>query len=170
MEEVWKDIPNYEGHYQASNLGRIKSLKRKGRILKQGISHNGYLSVVLSKNGKVKTYRVHRLICNTFIDNHFNKPEINHIDGNKKNNKISNLEWCTCSENMIHAYSTGIFKASGPKKNINQFNINGTFIRKWNSQSEAAKQLNIHQSAISNCCNQKVKTVGGYVWKFAQEK
>ena len=107
IEEVWKDISEYEGLYQISNLGRVKSLPRKNskRIINKEIIKvftklpNGYLKVGLSKNGKTKYYFVHRLVAETFIDNPENKPCINHKDCDKKNNCVDNLEWCTYKEN-----------------------------------------------------------------------
>ena len=116
-KEVWKDIPFYEGYYQASNFGRIKSLDRSvckkydndtrdnfinGLIIKPYL--NEYLYVQLSKNGSIKNKLVHRLVASALIENNENKEQINHINGNKEDNNINNLEWCTRSENMIHAY------------------------------------------------------------------
>lgn len=113
-EEIWKDILNYEGLYQISNLGNVKSLGNKHKhknsiILKQTIDRkNGYLTVSLSKKGKMKMYRVHRLVANAFIDNFNNYPIINHKDGNKLNNCVDNLEWCTYKQNIIHSWENGL--------------------------------------------------------------
>ena len=117
MEE-WKDIKGYEGIYQVSNLGRIKSLERidnsnhkvKGKILKIIPENRGYSVVNLCKDGKCKTYKVHRLVAIAFLENPDNKPQVNHIDGNKKNNSILNLEWVTAEENINHAWDTGLSK------------------------------------------------------------
>ena len=107
MKEIWKDIKDYEQLYVVSNTGKIKSLARKntnGGILKPSHNKDGYLQVILCKNGKTKCFKCHRLVAEQFIPNLNNKPEVNHIDGNKENNDISNLEWVTTSENVIHAF------------------------------------------------------------------
>ena len=108
--EQWKDIKGYEGLYQVSNYGRVKRKYNNGkiRILKPISTNNGYLRVSLSKNSVNNTYFVHRLVAQAFILNPENKPEVNHIDGDKTNNKIENLEWCTRSENIQHAFYTGL--------------------------------------------------------------
>lgn len=124
--EIWKDIKGYEGYYQVSNMGRIKSLPRKiynsgilgknkfyitkEKILKGRLDKKGYLRVVLCKNNKKKDYLIHRLTIEAFKKNVDNKPCINHIDGNKTNNKLDNLEWCTYSENLTHAYKMNLKK------------------------------------------------------------
>lgn len=108
MIEIWKDIIGYEGRYQVSNFGRIKSLgnnkTRKEKFLKLTTDKDGYLSINLSCKGKIKKYQVHRIECQMFIPNIRNKPEVNHKDGVKSNNYIENLEWNTYSENLHHAY------------------------------------------------------------------
>ena len=116
--EIWKDIEGYENKYQISNLGNVKSLEtwtgdkyiRREKILKNMVYGNGYYYVCLSKNGKVKKYKVNRLVAQAFIPNPDNKPFTNHIDGDKLNNNVDNLEWCTQSENMKHASMIGLRK------------------------------------------------------------
>lgn len=131
--EIWKDIPEYEGLYQISNYGRVKSLDtiinckgarnidkhlRHGRILKQSLNQKGYYYVNLSKNGKIKNVRIHRLVAKCFVDNPSNLKLINHIDGNKENNYYINLEWCDYSHNIKEAYRIGL------KKKPKYFGIN----------------------------------------------
>lgn len=119
-KEIWKDIEGYEGLYQVSNYGRVKSFDqfinqknnskalRKGRILKQSKNKDGYLRLRLVKNKKGKTFFVHRLVAKTFISNPRKLNEVNHKDGNKENNNADNLEWCNRSENISHAYKLGL--------------------------------------------------------------
>lgn len=125
--EIWKDIKGLEGSYQVSNLGRVKSLARvikrsdnkiqtfKERILKVLPDNNGYSRVSLPINGKQTKVRIHRLVAKAFIDNPDNRLQVNHIDGNKSNNHITNLEWCTTKENVIHAYKIGLKKPTNRK-------------------------------------------------------
>ena len=127
--EEWRDIEGYEGYYQISNKGRVKSLPRKRmngkgsyymtktRILKHSMTTTGYKKVELTKNGKRKSKRIHRLIAKAFIPKVEGKPDINHIDGNPLNNEIQNLEWCTQRENVLHALEIGLRKTINIPKN-----------------------------------------------------
>lgn len=128
MAEIWKDVECFEGLYQVSNLGRVKSLKRvieqkningtpyiraiQEKILKPQIHKNGYVCVGFTVNGKVYGRLVHRLVAQAFVPNPSNKPEVNHKDGNKENNSMENLEWCTARENQMHSISLGLRKGS----------------------------------------------------------
>lgn len=108
MEEMWLDIKDYEGHYQVSNTGKVRSLKTN-RILKPRVSGQyKYFSVSLCKNGKPKDFYIHRLVASHYIDNPENKYSVNHIDGNKMNNNVSNLEWATGTEQNNHAFRLGL--------------------------------------------------------------
>ena len=126
--EVWKDIKGYEGIYQVSNFGRVKSVARKiklkqyikettEKIMKLDLNKRGYLYVHLCKNGKYKAYRVHRLVADAFVENPEHKDQVNHIDRNVLNNKSSNLEWCTNAENMKHAKDTGFRRGKAVENN-----------------------------------------------------
>jgi hypothetical protein len=121
--EIWKDVPNYESLYQISNLGRVKSLIKGELILTQIFNIDKYLCVNLYKNGKLKIMKVHRLVGFAFLNNELNKPVINHIDGNKQNNILSNLEWSSIKENNIHAWEMGLKKPSEyQKKRVSECN------------------------------------------------
>lgn len=116
--ERWRDIPGFGGDYQVSEEGKIRSFKRcyTGRVLKQYVNaHNGYCYVCLCKNGESRQYRVHCLVAETFLGRRKGEEQVNHKDGNKTNNAVSNLEYCTQSENMKHAYATGLEKRTGLK-------------------------------------------------------
>lgn len=109
LKEVWKDIPGYEGLYQVSNLGQVKSLYGSplGKTMVGSSDRQGYMGIKLWKDGKYKYFKVHRIIAAVFVPNEHGKPMVNHVDGNKSNNDISNLEWCTCKENMAHSSRFG---------------------------------------------------------------
>lgn len=178
MKEEFRDITGYEGLYQASDLGRIKSLERKvktkngyrivrEKILKTSKDKNGYLLVNLHKNNKMKTHRVHRIIAQTFIPNHENLPQINHIDENTTNNSVNNLEWCSLVYNIN--YGTGIYRRSEKsKKKVCQYDLNGNYIQTWNSIKDAGCKLNIQHANISACCKGKLKQTGNYIWKYKE--
>jgi len=125
--EIWKDVKGYEGLYKVSNLGHIKN--SKGKLLKPTLRSNGYLVKNLNKDGVKTQYKMHRIVCGAFIENPENKPDVNHIDGNKQNNKLTNLEWCNRSENMIHAVQTGLLKGK-KRPNVKLTNEQVAYIRK----------------------------------------
>jgi hypothetical protein len=156
--EVWKDIPEYEGLYQISNLGRVKSFQRNRElILKSFKNRYGYHQVDLSKNKKGKSYTNHRLVMLTFkLDVKSYYDEVNHIDGNKENNHIDNLEWCTRSENIQHAYDNELRTSKGENnarsklteiqvKKIRFYGKNQIF-----NQSDLSKMFNVNTRSISN--------------------
>ena len=170
MEEIWKDIKDYEGHYQVSNLGRVKSIKfGKEIILKQHINiKGGYYYVCLLKNGKHKNYYVHRLVAEAFIPNSYNLPQVNHRDENKLNNNVDNLEWCTNEYN--HNYGTINERISqSQSKPVLQYDLNGNLIKEWKSVNECGRN-GFNQGDICKCCNGKRKTAKGFIWVYKNEE
>ena len=178
MIEIWKDIKDYEGYYQVSNLGNVRSVERyvnhklygdmliKSKILKFGKTNRGYLVVQLWRNNKGHSKTVHRLVLEAFIPNINNKPEINHNDGIKTNNALSNLEWSTISENRKHAYKN---KLKLPKtKPVIQYSKENIFIHEYTSLVNASKETNIDITEISTVCRKyrNRKFAGGYIWNF----
>lgn len=161
--EIFKSIKGYEGLYEISNYGRVKSLKKyrakQDRIMKLVISTLGYSIVSLSINGKTKIKRVHQLIAIAFIDNPENKPQVNHINGIKTDNRIENLEWATAKENTQHSFKTGLQLS---RKGIKHHNTNLTendilSIRKSKLlQKELASIYKISQQTISSIKNKKL--------------
>ena len=117
MNEEWRDIEGYEGLYQVSNLGRVKS---KRGILKPRITPKGYLRIQLSKGGNRKDKFVHVLVAETFLCKYDRTLQVNHIDGNKENNKVNNLEWCNCKDNMEHSYEIGLRDKEKLKENMRE--------------------------------------------------
>lgn len=175
--EIWKNITGYEGIYQVSNYGRIKSLKRKKwngksfqiigeKILKPSINNVGYYVVNLAKNGKQKLVLVHRIVASEFLKNDNNLPVINHKDGNKLNNHVDNLEWTTYQNNNIHAMKTGLNRVKKPIKGIN-IKTGEEFI--FESAREAERKLGVSHKNISACINGRQKTAGDYKWELLSD-
>lgn len=174
MCEVWKDIFGYEGLYQVSTLGRVKSLGNRSNhrneiILKPAVVQ-GYLKVNLYKNSKGKIWSIHRLVALTFLKNSNNKPEVNHIDGNKKNNCLDNLEWNTKNENQKHCVATGLRR---PKKSfecklsvqIAKVDIKtNKILHVYGSYREAERITGVAHSNIKKCVKGYFKQMGGYKW------
>lgn len=192
--EIWKDVVGYEGIYQVSNLGNVKSLDRhykqlnnngkecnhfyKGRKLKQHLNNAGYLKVQLSYKYKSIPKRVHRLVAEAFIPNPNNYKCVNHIDGNKLNNNVDNLEWCTYSYNTKHAFKNGLRKPTWQNKTgklnplsfkVSQYDLNGNFIKEWDCLRDIQRELNVFAISVSRCCRGIQKTAGGYKWRYAND-
>lgn len=169
MVEEWNAIEGYEGLYEVSNRGQIRSLKRntsKGKVLKP---HNAgkYLQVCLCKNGKTAYKSIHRLVAKAFAPNVNNFPEVNHKDENKFNNSATNLEWCTQIENL--AYGTRLERIGHAKsKAVRAFNEAGVLIAEYKSIKEAAEQNGLASINISRCCRGIYKQSRGYIWQFTE--
>lgn len=190
-KEKWRSIEGYEGLYLVSNMGKIKSVKpytkggiysgkqRRETILKTGINGSGYFVVSLYKKLVKKTFILHRVVALTFIPNPENKPQVNHKNGNKLDNRVENLEWNTISENQKHSFRIGIRKPSitmagrsGEKsptsKRVNQFDKEGKLVASFVSAKEAGQKMKLDNSQISAACRSiGKKTAGGYIWKYA---
>lgn len=171
---MWRDVVGYEGLYQVSNMGRIKilekiysTIKNKSSIKKQRFKKS-YLTVSLWKKCKAKTFFVHRLVANAFIEIIYNKTFVNHKNGNKADNRVENLEWVTASENSIHsARVLGNVKRgedSPFNKKVYQYSMKGDLIKVYPSLSIAAKENGRTRTAISYCCLGKTETCNGFVW------
>lgn len=182
MEEIWKDINGYEGFYQVSNLGRVRSVDRwvngnhincdfqfmKGKIRKLRKNKYGYWTVLLRKNCTPKGFLVHRLVAEAFIPNPNNLPCVNHKDENPANPVVDNLEWCTNAYNTNYS-NVGERVAKFKFRKVIQFDKNMNEIKRWDSLKEAAKSINRAQQNISRCCRGKSATCGGYKWKYEDE-
>ena len=171
IKEIWKDKKDYEGHYQVSNCGRVKSIKfGKERILKlRTDKKTGYLHVVLCKDGKAKAFTVHRLVAESFLPNPHNYPCVNHKDENKQNNNVSNLEWCSVQYN--NTYGTRIERVAEKKTNgkqskpVLQYTLDGQFVREWESTAECGRN-GFNQGNVVACCQGKLKKYKGFIWKY----
>lgn len=165
MQEIWKDIKGYEGLYKVSNMGRVKRVSRD-RILKN--NNDIYSKVILSKNGYIKSKYVHRLVAETFIANPENKPQVNHIDEDKTNNAVSNLEWPTNSENINY----GMRNEKAGKANsipIYAINIKTSDSQEFYGAAECAKSLGLNASHITSVLKGRRKQTGGYTFKYIKE-
>ena len=170
-EEIWCPIKGYEGIYEVSDQGRVKSIGYgKERTLKPGRNTQGYLQVKLCKNGEKKMYLVHRLVVQTFIPNPDNLPQVNHKDENKENNSVQNLEWCDRKYNVN--YGTRIKKISEKMTNgklskpVLQFTKDGVFVREWKSTHDVERNLGYFHNNISYCCTGRYKSAYGFIWKY----
>ena len=173
MSEEWRDVVGYEGLYQVSSEGRVKSLERKDRlgrtvkerILKPVVVGDGYLKVNLCAGGKPKRFLVHRLVCEAFHENTGNKSDVNHINEDKADNRACNLEWSTAKENMNHGtHNERVAKARS--KPVGQYTRYGDLVKVWPSTQEAERQAGFNHGNISEVANGNRKTAHGFIWKY----
>ena len=199
MEEIWKDIKGFEGRYQVSNLGRVRSLDmtwtvqrrgreytftRKGRIRKFGKTIWGYYSVNIYVDGKTKRFPVHRFVAKTFLPNPYNYPEVNHKDENKLNNTVwinedgsidyekTNLEWCTTQYNLSYGTRNERFqkKSNEPRmRAVNQYDLDGNLINTFKSIAEAGRAVGISTRNIWSICNKKGNSASGFVFRYSDD-
>jgi hypothetical protein len=168
-KEEWRNITlePYSEKYQISSLGRIRSLfKKEPRILNPSI-RSSYLAVQLCDKGNYKTVNIHKLVALAFIPNPDNKPIINHVNGDKLDNKVSNLEWTTNSENCKHAYKLG---KKATRKAVSQYSLDGTFIKSFESITMASKETGCSDTKISSVCKGKRTHTLGFIWEYNDEK
>lgn len=170
MLEIWKDVKNYEGEYQVSNTGKVRSLNYnylgQVRELKQTLSNKGYCKVVLHRpKGTQRHFSVHRLVAEAFIPNPDNLPQVNHKDECKTNNCVDNLEWCDCKYNSNYGTRNERI-VQKMRKSILQFTLDGVFVKEWESIKSAAETFGVKDCSISNALTGRKKTAGGFIWKY----
>lgn len=196
--EIWKDVVGYEGLYQVSNLGRVMNI-RKNKLASLVLNTNGYYRVNVSKNKTWKLMYVHRLVAEAFVEKIEGKTQIDHIDGDRMNNRATNLRWCTQKENAnfpiakerrseSHKGKVGILNPMYGKKRpievvnkmahsmalkynmpVIQYTKDGKFVKEWICAAVAEKYIGVNQNHIRDCCRGKVKSAGGYIWKFIKD-
>lgn len=196
MKEEWRDIPQYEGLYQVSNQGQIRSIDRivrrngettknlRGFILLPLYQKSGYMFVFLSKNGKAKRMAIHRAVALAFIPNPENKPEVNHINEDKTDNRLENLEWATIKENRNYGTriargianrnqtgeKNGMFGKRGSlnpnSKKVLQYDLSGQFIREYDSVKMAAEMTHSNASSIARVANGYLKQTNSFIWRY----
>ena len=174
--EIWKPVVGYEGLYECSNLGRVRSLNynhtNKPKLLKQDLCKNNNLRVTLYNRTK-KRFLVHRVVAEAFIPNPYNKPEIDHINTIRTDNRVENLRWVTHTENMnnpiTHTKSINSkLHYTYNMKAVIQTSKDGTFIQEYKCAREAERATNIDHRSINKCCKGIYKTAGGYIWKYKE--
>lgn len=186
-DEVWMPIAGCTGRYEISSIGRVR--KCDGKILSAPVNSCGYPSVKIIKAGCRKTVTVHRLVAEHFLPNPNDWPQINHIDGNKLNNRVENLEWCTASQNTFHAYHHGLkertkkaaaeslrkFQTHGVEAHVKKSSkpieivcVSTKAVQRFGSANEAARALGLSQGNLSAVCNGRIKSTGGYTARYIE--
>lgn len=178
MDEVWKDVPGFEGRYQVSNLGQVKSLERKvksckgektvySRILRPFVDPKGYCRITIRdlQNHKY-CFQIHRLVAKAFIPNPDNKPQVNHKNGNKTDNNIENLEWVTSRENISHSFEHEL------RPNVSavlQYDLKESLLARYKNCLDAERKTGIKHRTIYTACVRKNHKAAGYIWKFEKD-
>ena len=182
MEEIWKAIEGYEGKYEVSNLGRVRSLDQqlpfttrwgtiayrlaKGKMLTARKIHGGYLGVLFKVQGHTEMKLVHRLVAKAFVPNPQDLETVNHIDEDKTNNRADNLEWMSRADNV--RYGTGSQRKRTPMRKVEQLTVDGQHVAYFDSIKEASEATGVQTRHIGGCCRNEygAKTAGGYRWKY----
>ena len=168
--EIWKDVKGYEGDYQVSNLGRLKSLKRnKELIMSQSTDKEGYKVIKLTKYGVEKMYKVHRLVAIAFLENENTLPQVNHKNEIKSDNRVENLEWCTALYNVNYG-NTPKNISKGKMKPINQFDLEGNLIKTWDGIKQIIRELKIDGKGIKECLIDEKDSYKNFKWKYKFNK
>lgn len=179
--EVWKDIQGYENIYQVSNKGNVRSLDRidiikdgrkfvrTGKVLKAKICRKGYHRVQLCINSKCKHCNIHRLVAIAFIPTTNYNLQVNHIDGDKTNNYVSNLEWVTNSENFNHAMKNNLLNLTSKSKVVRQYTLDGVFIKEYPSTLQVERELGFTHSGIGMCARGLYKQSQGFIWRYRDD-
>lgn len=175
MEEVWKKVEGFEGFYEVSDLGRVRSWIDSHRnriaepkILNPANDRGGYLFVNLYKDGRRKTFLIHRLVAQAFIPNPGNLPQVNHIDECKTDNRATNLEWCSPAYNSNYGTRNERL-AKANSRPVLQYDLSGNFVRKWPSTREIYRQTGWNRSYISACCLGKYQSAYHHVWRYLDD-
>lgn len=174
-KEIWLEIVGFEGRYEVSNLGRVRNMVN-GRVRSLQQDKNGYWRITLKDlDSKKRSKLVHRLMATTFIPNPKNYPILNHIDGDSSNCLLNNLEWCNHSHNIQHAYDlglrvgafTGVLGKDNPSsKKVNQYDLEGNFVRGWDCVGDVTRELNYSQGNISSVARGERYKAHGFIWKY----
>ena len=178
LNELWKPVKDWEQYYEISNYGRVRriryddnSKKEQYRLpyyLKPKKDKDGYLKYALCLKRKNKYYFAHRLVATHFIDNVKKKPCVNHKDGDKQNNYVNNLEWCSIRYNNVHALENGLRNMKNNKlsKEVYQYDMDGNLVNIFQSANDAKRITGYSQGHISECCRGEIKQYNGYIWKY----